>query len=292
MAIAPPLRGTDFYEQLPTADHRTGDIWRDLPTFGLLRRDTASGIVITPACDLANDKCETITYLPIVPIDEFLLSPNFRYECWQEISSVLNKLPLYKAVLPPTRYELIPEEEYAKLTDTELDSNGKKLSASDVCRIAAYANYLNHARGLSGNGCDIKDFFKEERLQSHIARLITNALKVDVHFLPADGLPAQYSAIPNHSVVLFRHTLTVPLAALSLAQGTLEKQWVEVSKAKSEDIPSLRHIKTWPIKLATLRGEFLSDLLSRYINLYIRLGSSDFSPDHVQAMAGEIGVRL
>ena len=292
MPVAPPLRSTDFYEKLPTTNHRTGDIWRDLPTFGLLHRETASGIVITPACDLANGKCETLTYLPIISLDEYLLSPSFRFECWMEISSVLTKLPLFKAVLPPSRFDLLPGDEYAKLVEAPLDSSGKPLPSADIARISAYGEYLNHARFNNGQGCGIRAFFKPDRLQAHVARLITNSLKPDVHFLPCDDLPPSYSAITRHSLVLFRNTLTIPIAALSLAQNTLQSQWAAVVETHQRDLPTLTHLKKWPIKLTALRGQFLSDLLTRYINLYIRLGSADFAEDSIEAMAIEIGAHL
>ena len=63
----------NYYDTTPERRHQTGDIWKGLPTFGLLgQHQTCSGLVITPACDLANNKSTTITYLPILTVTEYL----------------------------------------------------------------------------------------------------------------------------------------------------------------------------------------------------------------------------
>ena len=132
MPIAPPLTGTSFYDNLPSPDHRTGDIWRHLPTFGTLTRVSTSGIIITPACDLANRKCEMITYLPIIPVADYIGSSAFRHECWQEILPLLSRLRDFGAVLPPSRFNLISDSDLQQLIEPGIDNNGKSLSPSDL----------------------------------------------------------------------------------------------------------------------------------------------------------------
>ena len=65
----------DYYDLSPSSGNSQGDIWVDLPTHGLLGPNAVTGIVITPACDLANSKVETITYLPVVPVCRFFSMP-------------------------------------------------------------------------------------------------------------------------------------------------------------------------------------------------------------------------
>lgn len=69
MSVLPVSR---FYNTSPTLEHCTGDIWSNLPTFGFLKTSHTPGLIITPACDLANDKVFTLTYLPIIPVDMWL----------------------------------------------------------------------------------------------------------------------------------------------------------------------------------------------------------------------------
>src|SRR5712671_1245325 len=69
-----PIGAQEYYDLLPPFDHQPGDVWSSLPTYGTLRLKSVSGIVVTPACDLANRKVETITYLPIVSLQEYFSS--------------------------------------------------------------------------------------------------------------------------------------------------------------------------------------------------------------------------
>jgi len=72
--------GQSYYDALASMEQQVGDIWKGLPAFGHLRKHSVTGIVITPACDLANRKVETITYLPIIPVRDYLLSRGFAAE--------------------------------------------------------------------------------------------------------------------------------------------------------------------------------------------------------------------
>lgn len=78
---------------------------------------------------------------------------------------------------------------------------------------------------------------------------------------------------------------------LHLAQSTTESQWATCKDALSTSLPVSLHVPRWPIKLAALKGQFLSDMISRYLNLYIRLGSSDFSEESIRNMSAEIGAQ-
>ncbi|MCI0151887.1 hypothetical protein KNO81_39250 [Paraburkholderia sediminicola] len=291
MPETPPLSGASFYENLPLADHRTGDIWRELPTFGLLSRTTTSGVVITPACDLAQRKCETITYLPVIPVTEYLLSPAFRYECWQEIAQLLARLPDFGAILPPRRFELISEDDLKVLLSNQRDTTGKALSVVELARLGSYQAYVEGSNRGTASLDHLQGFIKADRYATLLSRLISNALKADIHFLPRDGLSSQYSAIPVHSVVLFRYPLSLPIEALHFAQSATESQWAARKTAAASSLPVLLSMPRWPIKLAALKGEFLSDLISRYLNMFIRLGSSDFSDEAIRGMSDEIGNR-
>jgi len=289
MRIEPPLTAANFYDPLPTANHRTGDIWRDLPTFDNLGRSTSRGVVITPACDLANRKAETITYLPVITAKEYLVSPAFRFECWQEIYPVLSRLEHFPALTPPTRYQLVSAADLSHVVNVKRDAAGKALTDPEKSRLMAYLKYVEASVQGTATVDHLQKFIKSDKWNAYLNKLVTNALKPDVHFLPKDGKPAAYSAISEHSVVLFRYPLSIPIASLEVAQSVVEAQWATQRENCKAVLPTLRHMPIWPIKLASLRGEFLGDMLSRYVNMFIRLGSSDFSERSVQEMSIEIG---
>lgn len=106
MPISKRVEVRDYYDFHPSLDHRTGDIWHNLPCFGLLRRNFLSGVVVTPACDLANDKCDTVTYIPIVPVVDFLNNHASYHDYWSCIKQILDKENLSDDVSVPGRFEL------------------------------------------------------------------------------------------------------------------------------------------------------------------------------------------
>jgi hypothetical protein len=275
-----------FYDFLPSLDHRTGDIWRGLPTFGLYANKTTDAVVVTPACDLANQKCETITYLPIVSLEEYLSSSPYRYECWLEVQNALTKLKLADRVTPPNRFELALGDELkaalASLSSSELDTAAGK-------QVAAYLEYLKLTEKHEiAPISQIQRIFGKGRFKDQIDRAITNSLKADIHFLPADGQSTEYSAVKTHSLIAFRYPMTVPIELLDLAQRTTAQAWpIELERARPR-CPSAASFLHWPVKLARLRDDFLADMLSRYVSMYIRLGSRDFSRETVEQISTEI----
>ena len=61
-------------------------------THGLLKESHLPGVVITPACDLANDKVETISYLPIIPIRNYLATTSFLPEIKNAMLGISDQL--------------------------------------------------------------------------------------------------------------------------------------------------------------------------------------------------------
>lgn len=289
MPDTPPLSGADFYDALPTADHRTGDIWTGLPTFGMLGRATVPGVVITPACDLAQCKSETVTYLPIISVGDYLASAACRHECWQEAVKVLEKLPSFAAVFPPRRFELISDEDLEAAIGAGTDTKNRPLAEHEISRIQAYKEYVKASRSGSATIAHVKNSFKADRFDMMTSRLVTNAFKSDIHFLPADALAYGARPVPTHSVVLFRYPLTVPAPVLDMAQHSTEVQWKSPHLGAGGDYEVLlKQMPEWPVKLASLKNEFLSDLISRYLGVHIRLGSEDFTEQTIRAFCDEI----
>lgn len=282
-----PLEAAHFYDAMPTSDHRPGDIWSNLPTFGSTPGNCCRAIVITPACDLANKKCESITYLPIISTSEYLGSSAFRNECWLEIQPLLARLNGYKELPQPGRFDLLPLE-FLDFTKTSIDAAGKKLSPQELERLEGYRKYVLNANLGKAGAPHLANFIKADKLESILTKLVTNALKSDIHFLPADQLPNSYSAIPHHATVLFRYPLSIPIEILTRAQNTNQSEWENYRITSSKALPTLAHMQKWPIKLASLRSEFFADMISRYINMYIRLGSADFSEGPISNFTEQI----
>ena len=288
MPIEVPLHPSNFYDALPVNENRPGDIWAKLPTFGVISEAVSRAVVITPACDLANKKCDCITFLPIIGASEYLGSSAFRYDCWLEIQPLLSRLAGYKEMPEPDRFELLPVEFLEFARAVEFDGAGKKLSHDEKVRLSGYVEYVEHGHKGKANATHLTKFIKADRMKSILSRLVTNAMKADIHFLPADGLPASYSAVSQHSVVLFRYPMSIPVEVVRRAQNCTESEWEGYVKSAVSTVAVLAHMPQWPIKLATLRSAFFSDMISRYINMYIRLGSTDFEDRTVREFSEQI----
>ncbi len=62
-----------YYLQLPTGGPTQADVWTNLPTQRGVK-DICTGIIITPRCDFAHSKSPVVNYLPLVPLQQYLLT--------------------------------------------------------------------------------------------------------------------------------------------------------------------------------------------------------------------------
>jgi hypothetical protein len=120
-------------------------------------------------------------------------------------------------------------------------------------------------------------------------RMIQNSYSPALHFLPHDRQDPVFSAVPNHSVVLFRYPITIPVRVLSRAQESADASWIH-SLELMNLAPALRVAfgDARPVKLASLKPAFLADLLTRFSALYNRVGSPDFSVQTVGIYSQEV----
>src|ERR1035441_3928507 len=86
------ISARSYYDYFPPASHAPGDLWMHLPIHGLLRREWASALVVTPSCDLFNRKVNTITYLPIIPCRDWIGSREFLAEIVGSMLSLVDQL--------------------------------------------------------------------------------------------------------------------------------------------------------------------------------------------------------
>ncbi len=121
MTRAHPTART-YYELTPPGDHATGDIWSDLPTHGLLKLERCAALIIPPACDLANNKVDTLTYLPVVPVLCSFSLPTFEVEVHRAFEASLRALA-----------SLLPEEfRTVSPTDETGEVNGLRTCLEDL----------------------------------------------------------------------------------------------------------------------------------------------------------------
>lgn len=285
MPIVQKIEPRDFYKNLPSIDHETGDIWRGLPTFGILKKESTSAVVITPACDLSQKKTETINFLPIIPIKEYVYTKAFYPEIWKEISPALGNIG-FSSISPPNKFSNPLADEILEAAKS-IEKTAKQKTLYQ--KLKNYHKYITHTENpTKAPAPEIKDIITEKKYNELLKKIVTNALKPDIHFFPADGLALEYSAVPEHSVALFRYSFSIPLEVLDSAQNSQESLWNQDRESLSTHFPVAKHFTNWPINLSTLKDDFLSDLLSRYLGMFIRLGSRDFTDKSIESFIDEI----
>jgi hypothetical protein len=93
-----------------------------------------------------------------------------------------------------------------------------------------------------------------------------------------------------HSVALFRYPLTVPVSLLDAAQDNALTDWTEATSALAVEEPMATLLAARrPLKCLRLQSRFLPDLLTKYVSLYSRIGSPDFTRETVETLSNELG---
>lgn len=291
-------RAQDYYDMMPSRGNSAGDIWADLPNNGLLGSALfTSGLVITPACDLANRKVESITYLPIIPARSYFVSPAFLPDLLRETNVLCENLG-YPHLVEDIHRFFPPSAEVVQVLRLQVEERLLKprISKKDTeyaSRVLAGLRLIDEVRRQSldqpPSASDLRLFLGERAWRSTVRNIITNSFRLDLHFLPHDRQQSEWSGVPEHSVVLFRYPVTAPVDVFECAQDLSLIDWAAVVSRISSVIPAAAAFDRRPTKRLTLRSKFLNDLLTRYISMYVRLGSPDFTPETVAKYSAEIG---
>ena len=278
---------SDYYDTVPPAGHAPGDIWVGLPTMGLLRLAHVPGIVITPACDLANHKAETVTYVPVVPITTYFASQAFLPEVMRAIESHLKGVGADGLNLTDGRRFGYPSVSTVRAVK-ELIAAPPRNEISD--RLTTGLRYVESARDTGrAELSDLRQLLGPKSLAETVQKIVKNAYRLDMHFLPHDGQIADWSGVAEHSVALFRYPITAPTDILDAANAPTIADWATAVSELAPTWPVATHFsEKRPMKRVSVKPRFLSDLLTRYVALHVRLGSPDFTPDTVAEYTRQI----
>lgn len=290
------ISANHYYEYLPEVAHACGDIWRGLPSQGLVGTAPISGLVVTPACDLSNSKVETIVYLPVIPIRMYFSLPAALPEIREKIRGCLNGAKFDPNVdWGPLRYRppKLPELERV-LAEVKAEQAKPNCGTKERTLLRRAESGLLILRFLvQGSVVEVPSellasVFGSEWLDMK-KRIIGNGYRVDMHFIPKDDQATGFEALRAHSLVLFRYPLTAPIQVLDLAYETSEEDWKAVIDEESITCPAALSFKAErPLKVLSLKSEFRADLLSRYCAVYGRLGSPDFSAPSIAKITDEV----
>jgi hypothetical protein len=291
------LTAADYYDLNPQAANRSGDVWSGLPFFGMLNRTTASALVITPACDLANPKSATLTLLPIISVREYLNSSAYAFSLLKAVNGQLTTAQV-ASLTAPGRFQYPRADEIERVM-SEVEPITRKIEVSAKERNAAQraASGLHIMRSARSGRATVVDM----RLLSHIlgeaeldrllSSIIRNSYSADIHYLPPDAQPDEWGVIREASVALFRFPFCAPIEVMEAASDVDIKDWDAEVVGLSECVSHAEQNRgTRPLKHLTLKTRFLADLITRYVGMHVRLGAPDLSDatveNLIQAMKG------
>jgi hypothetical protein len=191
-------------------------------------------------------------------------------------------------VVIPDRFELPLLEDI----DEAIAAIAKRQKADDklsLQRLESCRLYIEmRTKGCNLSQLEVASIFSKGRAAALLRKIITNSYRTEIHFLPGDGKAGESSAIASHSVALFRYAFSMPTTILNLAQYSSPSTWRSAVESLKPVHAILPMFPERPVRMATLKGDFLSDLISRYIGMYVRLGSRDFTEDTIEQYATEL----
>lgn len=296
MAQSLPINAADYYEFFPQPEHRVGDIWVDLPSFGMFGIEHVTGIVITPACDLQNCKAETITYIPIVPIRQAFVLRGFLPAVIREINGQVQALGIDDLDDSAGPFILMePTHIDALIARIKEKTGGRNVSEKDKAaakRAIAGVTILRKGYGLSvtaASGLELKTLFGASNFDKLVERIVTNSYRTDMHFFPSDTQRPEWSAISEHSVALFRYVFSAPIEIFDCAQDLSRAEWGHEIRRMSSCAAGVASFGARrPMKRQTLKSSFAADLLTRYIAMHVRLGAPDFTSASIKAYVADV----
>ena len=264
----------DYYDFSPSPFIRPGDIFQNLPTFGNLPVEHCPGIVVTPACDLENCKVQTITYLPILEINRYHLTRDAFRRIQKDVSNILRKTGLSNEDIQWERTSSAIQQIDGWRRSLAKDSAHLPEGVFDRCnRLLDYATAVFLSDDDFECAAVQKDISGEKAFSSNMTKLRDNSLANDTFFLPSSKVFLDTNAVTKNSLVMFRYPLTLPLEIIEMAGDIGISTWDEgVIEGILPKEQCLILGKKRPIKTQRLNFRYFSDLLSRYLSLYLRFG--------------------
>jgi hypothetical protein len=260
-----------YYIQLPTGGPTQGDIWSNLPS-GAGANQLCNGLVITPRCDFAHSKSPVLNYLPIVSLEQHLLSvacfPHIErtlgetreslrsavsalsleglFDLGVPIEEIRNEAALLRAALSQPRSKQIEK------ADADFEAGCKKMKEMAALLEKPQLTFSQLQAALN-----------KKRISAIQRDLIKNN-NADTYFLPpCSGL------LESPSLVLLRHIYTCPINTVDLPRD---------KKAESSRSPNSQ-----PERLLRLASPFIESLMSKFAALFTRVGTRDIPDPIVQA---------
>jgi len=192
--------------------------------------------------------------------------------------------------------ELVPSNEFptapdvARLAD-EISKLETIKNSNLTVRIRSGLNHLSSMMSGTSSSADMQSLsvFFGKNIDRILQRIVRNSFANDIHFLPPDNNPVEWSVIKEPSLVLFRYPLTAPIEVFNSAQDIHITDWAaQIDSLSIHFLTAREFAKNRPLKVLVIESHFMHDLLTRFICLYARIGSPDFSDDTISRFISNI----
>lgn len=265
---------SEYYNYFPDRPLTSGDILTFTPG-SIIPVKAKMYLVVSPACDIQNQKTDTISLLPIITIRAYFSRPAmFQHEIRKRVQK--NLLPQYKQDLPLSVHGAI-----TYLTQKMDHHQGVQRDVLVAC--LEWLKLVDFHVPVEIKDSLLKTCLSREGLTEIVSKLITDSYKSDVYFIPKSRLDsADQIKVKEGAIVLLRNLVSIPIEHLVHAYDS-SISWSDL--AKQNWYRQKSYFKSRPIKIGQLNPEYYNDLYAKYLAYQIRVGSSDFVPEYVSSIA-------
>lgn len=264
-----------YYMQLPSGSVTQGDIWTDLPS-GSAQTSLCAAVIITPRCDFAHSKSPVINYLPIITLNDYMLSVggiSIIQRFIAESRETLRRKSVELGVDAYFELDLPIDEIIQVVRSLVIPADGRRSKTLEASRIEferVSADIASASRLLSSTDrltmTQLRSF-ATQKLFDRVQRDLIRNNNVDTYFLP----PCQ-SLIETSSVVLLRHIYTCPIALLERGPASSGR----ATRYNKQPTPQ---------RLLRINSPFLESLMSKFAALFTRVGTRDIPEAAVNSFA-------
>lgn len=280
----------EYYVRFPSGDPAQGDIWNNLP-LPHATPPICCGMVITPRCDLAQNKIPVVNYLPILDLDQLITSYagfSLLDQEHKNAEGLLRKPSELLAIehvwdlkLPPDDILRIAGDASKRLGDA---TPGRRLRFEQaVASMSEILDRLGRIREAIQRSTltseDVLTLIPENLLKGYKRQVIRNTLG-DLHFLPPCA-----PDLARPSAILLRHIGTCSIAFIRLANScSTSEQWTQlIADGRTSEFA---YATERPERILRLKGPHLEGVMARFAALYIRVGVPDLTAEQIDAFSG------
>lgn len=259
--------------------------------------DDVHGMLITARCDTAQGKTSVYNYIPLVPVESWLLKDGLEIIAKRSLANELAgiKSALKDAGMTHTILQFVDQEAMYRELNSVNTKQGKGVTAR-YQNCSAKANedrsiVQRSDRTLSEALTYLRS--RDPLYKSVIKELMTNAI-ADFHYIDQ----IDFDQKSRGYVALLREIRFISASLGSkIAVGLDREDFLDLSSVYSPELNHIRFSETseFSMPLACISSPYIELIMQRFSNLFSRIGVPDISSDKivqahswVSALLGEI----